>query len=332
MSRLQRLAPVVGLFVLAPFVGEFLLGNLTLAQFPIGTLLAPLYGGGAVLVREIARRRGGGWPMMALLACAYALIEEGTLDQLLWNPAYAGVDSFHTSTYVPMLGTSVELVQTVVALHAVWSICIPIALVETFVPGRRTTPWLGVTGLLTVSIVFVLGAAFVFWGNYAEYRFLAPAHQQVLIGTAVVGLVVAAFSVRSRTPTGDGGRAPSPWILGTAALVTTSAYWMASGLSTAGWGEWIGVALWSLIVAVIVPMVLRWSRSPDWGSRHRFSLAAGATLTYVWLAFPVVPAGGGSVVVDLMSNAVFGAAAVVVLLLASRAAARSDRALMAEQR
>lgn len=87
-----RLAPVVGLFVLAPFVGEYLLGNLTISALALGLLLAPLYGCGAILVRELARRYGGGWPTMALLACAYALIEEGPVDQLLWNDSYAGAD------------------------------------------------------------------------------------------------------------------------------------------------------------------------------------------------------------------------------------------------
>lgn len=85
MAPLRRLAPVIGLFLLAPFVGEFLLGNITIEGLFIGVFLAPMYGGGAILVRELARRYGGGWPTMALLACAYALIEEGPLDQLLWK-------------------------------------------------------------------------------------------------------------------------------------------------------------------------------------------------------------------------------------------------------
>jgi hypothetical protein len=332
VSRLHRLAPVIGLFILAPFVGEFLLGNLTLKEFPIGVLLAPMYGGGAVLVRELARRYGGGWPTMALLACAYALIEEGPLDQLLWNDAYPGVDDFHTATFVPALGTSIELIQIVLALHAVWSICVPIALVETFVPDRRTTPWLGTAGLITVATVYVLGAAFVFWGNYTEFRFIAPASQQIPIGLAIVGLVIAAFALRSRRlPTLD-TRAPSPWLVGAVSLIATSAYWTASGLSTADWSEWAGVAVWCLIVAVGIPMISRWSRQRDWGDRHRLALAAGATVTYVWMAFPVAPEGGGSPTIDLIGNAAFGTAAVAVVLMASRVAARQTTRPVSETR
>ena len=79
----RRLGPVFGLFFLAPFVGEFLLGNLTLADPWLGLLLAPLYGCGALLVRELGRRGGGGWPSMVLLAAAYALIEVRA-----WGPVW----------------------------------------------------------------------------------------------------------------------------------------------------------------------------------------------------------------------------------------------------
>ncbi|MFH8410240.1 hypothetical protein ACH4FX_36530 [Streptomyces sp. NPDC018019] len=60
----RRPAPAFALFLLAPFVGEFLLGNLTLAELPLGLVLAPMHGCGALLVRELGRRSGGGWPTM----------------------------------------------------------------------------------------------------------------------------------------------------------------------------------------------------------------------------------------------------------------------------
>ena len=316
MPALRRLAPVIGLFLLAPFVGEFLLGNLTLESAIIGVILAPMYGGGAVLVRELARRYGGGWPTIALLACAYALIEEGPLDQLLWNESYPGVDSFRSASYVPALGTSVELIQTVVALHAVWSICVPIALIETFVPDRRTKPWLGRAGLLVVATIFALGAAFVFWGNYSEYHFIGPAIPQLLIGMLIVGLVIAAFGIRSQRLPALDSRAPSPWLVGAAALAATSAYWMTSGLRASAWSEWVGIAVWCLVAGGGATMISRWSRQQGWDARHRFALAAGATLTYVWLAFPMPPVDGGSLTVDLVSNVVFGGIAVIVLVAA----------------
>lgn len=37
---------------------------------------------------------------MVLLAAAYALIEEGPVDQLLWNDSYAGADLLHSPRYI----------------------------------------------------------------------------------------------------------------------------------------------------------------------------------------------------------------------------------------
>ena len=49
---MRRIAPAVGLFFLAPLVAEFLLGNLPIKLLSALIVLAPLYGGGALLIRE----------------------------------------------------------------------------------------------------------------------------------------------------------------------------------------------------------------------------------------------------------------------------------------
>lgn len=324
MSRWRRLAPAVGLFFLAPFVGEFLLGNISIAGLFYGVVLAPMYGGGALLVRELGRRYGSGWPTIALLACAYALVEEGPLDQLLWNDAYPGVGGIHTASYVPVLGTSVALIQTVLALHAVWSICVPIALVETLTPHRRNTPWLSRFGFVVVGAIYAVGAAFVFWGNYHESHFLGPLGPQVLTGVTIAALIIAAFAIRSRRLGAIDSQAPAPWTVGVAALGVTSAYWAAAGLGGGRWQEWAGVVIWCVVVGVGIPVLSRWSRQRGWSARHRFAVAAGATLTYVWMSFPTVPVDGASRAVDLASNVIFGAGAIILLLAAWRSLRREQ--------
>src|SRR5437588_4144985 len=88
MSALYRIAPAILLFFLAPLVAEFVLGDLTFAQIGALFALAPLYGGGAILIREITRRSGRGWPTFLLLGLAYAFLEEALLTQSLFNPNY----------------------------------------------------------------------------------------------------------------------------------------------------------------------------------------------------------------------------------------------------
>jgi hypothetical protein len=76
-DRSWRVGPVVGLFLLAPLVGEYLLGNVSIVEIWALPVLALLYGSGAILIREVARRTGRGWPTMLVLGLAYGLIEAG---------------------------------------------------------------------------------------------------------------------------------------------------------------------------------------------------------------------------------------------------------------
>ncbi len=304
-----------GLFVLAPFVGEFLLGNIPVTGIVFAVILAPLYGGGALLVREIGRRTGG-WPSMLLLGAAYALIEEGLADQLLFNHDYAGHDYLTGPSYIPAIGTSVEATQTILALHTVWSVAVPIALAETFAGTRATTPWLHRTGLAVTACVYALGVAVVSGGSYTDSHFLATPGQLAGVAAAVVALIVVALRVRPRPQLP--GSAPPPWIAGLLACTVTGAYWGPSVLIGAQSYEWIGVGVWTVAFGTGIVLVARWSRRAGWDQRHRFALAAGATLTYVWTAFPVPPELGAPAALDIGSNILFGALGIAILVLAGR--------------
>ena len=52
--RPHRLLLVGALVLLAPLIGEYLFGNIAITELPAILGLAPLYGGGAVLIREVA--------------------------------------------------------------------------------------------------------------------------------------------------------------------------------------------------------------------------------------------------------------------------------------
>jgi hypothetical protein len=63
----RKISPVITLFFVAPLVAEYLLGDLPLKLLPALIFLAPAHGGGAILIRETARRARRGWPTMLLL-------------------------------------------------------------------------------------------------------------------------------------------------------------------------------------------------------------------------------------------------------------------------
>ena len=77
MVALKRnFVAVITLFFVAPLVAEYLLGDLPLKLLPVLIVLAPAYGGAAILIRETARRAGRGWPTMLVLGAAYTSLHK----------------------------------------------------------------------------------------------------------------------------------------------------------------------------------------------------------------------------------------------------------------
>jgi hypothetical protein len=85
---MKRAAPVLALLLLAPWVGEFLLGNISIRRLPGLLILVLLYGCGALLIREVTLRTGHGWPTILLLGAAYGVIEAGIVDQAMFTPSF----------------------------------------------------------------------------------------------------------------------------------------------------------------------------------------------------------------------------------------------------
>ena len=90
---MRRIAPVFVLLFLSPAVAEVLLGSTPLSKLsPVTFLLyTGFYGAGAVIIRELVRRRGLSWSRIILLALAFGLLEEGIVTQSLFNPHYPGM-------------------------------------------------------------------------------------------------------------------------------------------------------------------------------------------------------------------------------------------------
>ena len=82
-----RAWPVILLLLLAPLIAEVLWGTTTVTNPAAYLIQIGLYGGGAVLIREVVRRWGGGWPSILLLGAAYGAIEEGLLEPNWFTPA-----------------------------------------------------------------------------------------------------------------------------------------------------------------------------------------------------------------------------------------------------
>ncbi|WP_069163331.1 hypothetical protein [Nocardia altamirensis] len=128
-----------------------------------------LCGSAPVLIREVVRRRGGGWPSLMLFGAGYAAFEYGLLRQDWLNPSqfsfhmfrfeqrYLGED--HSFEVLGVLWpTAINVVFT-----AAWTIALPILLTELVFRDRRDQPWLRCTGIVTWGTVLALGSLGM-WG------------------------------------------------------------------------------------------------------------------------------------------------------------------------
>lgn len=312
---LRRIAPVVGLFFLAPLIAEFLLGNMSVSEFPAIFFLAPLYGGGAIVVREVTRRSGRGWPTMILLSLAYALVEEGLAIQTLFNPTYHGLDLLSPAR-IPGIGMGAWWTLFVLTLHVVWSMGVSIALVEALVPARRTAPWLGGFGLGVAGAIYGLGAVLVAAATYQSERFVAAPSQLAGTALAVGAVLLLAFRPGTRDRPATGGFVPRPWLVGAFTLLTSSLFMASNLMFPRGWGS---VVLYLALYALVIALLTRWSRRAGWTGTHRLAVAGGALLTYAWYGFPSTPVLGATGAIDLIGNAVFAAVALALLVAAVRA-------------
>jgi hypothetical protein len=314
--KLRGIAPALGLFFIAPLVAEFLLGDLPLTLLGALVILAPMYGGGALLIREVVRRTGRGWPSIFVLAFAYAIFEEAFTTQTLFNPNYLHLNlHLLAPAYIPALGIGAWWTIFVLTLHTVWSISTSIALTEALVPDRATTPWLGWPGLTITAVLFVLAAVASTKFEIKQDHFIASTRQFVVAAVACVAVIAAAFRLPSKPPARVQGWVANPWLVGAGALIAGSIFLVVPN----SWGWW-AVALYLLLDSAVIAAVFIQSHRTGWDARHRLALAAGAALAYAWHAFIQAPAVGGTHNLRLVriGNVIFAAALLVLLLIAAR--------------
>jgi len=287
-----RWLPVVALAVLAPVCAEYVWGYDDSTGHPcelVGNLVVftPLYGCPALLIRELARRRGLGWPGIVLLAAAFGVVEAGLVDQSMFSRDYRDIPYWHQMadpTYVAPIGLSIFLAVSFVANHVLASMVGPIAVVEGLAGRRGQDPWLGRAMVVAVTLIYAGASALVLRDLLTTEDDHASAGQLVGAGVAAVLLVAGALRCGRRVPTRVVGRAPSPW------LVAPAAYAVATGsqlLPPSPLGTDVLIAVYAGSAALV------WwvSRRPGWSSRHVAALAAGWLTSFAAFAFGTEPIG-----------------------------------------
>ncbi len=303
--------------MLSPITAEFLLGDFTVRQLPLLLVFIPLYGGGALLIREISRRRGRGWPTIVLLALAYAIVEEGLITQSLFNPNYLGLRLLDYG-YIPDFGISPVWMVFVLSIHVVWSIATPILIAEALAGRRRTTPWLGNVGLTIVAILFLLGCAATTAFTFQSNGFLASPRQLLAAAAAAVAAVLLAFMARRAVP-GEASESsvPAPSIVAAATLLVASIFELLHHFGPK-YGLPPAVSTLGMLVCLagMLALIFAWSRSSRWQPSHYLAIAAGTVLTYSWIGLSKLMSGTTNLGAPTTRIDKAGQAVEVILILA----------------
>jgi hypothetical protein len=314
MIRSNRcLAAAIGLFFVAPLVAEYLLGDFPITFLSPLIMMAPLYGGGAILIRELTRRTGRSWPTILLLGAAYALIEEGFTTQSLFNPHYLNLP-FHllAPAWIPALGIGGWWTLFMLNVHTFWSIGVSIALIEGLVPSRAKTPWLGSIGASIAALLFLLGAVGTSYTIHHD-SFMASHAQFAVTAIVVILFICAAFLIPFPRIHNRSGFVPSPWLTGAGTFLL--GLMIMKMPPTFNWGA---VAAMLLIDAVFLISIGQLSRRAQWTALHTLSIGAGGAIAYGVNAFfqpPVV--GQASRTVVLTGHIVLLAAAIALIAVAA---------------
>jgi hypothetical protein len=282
--RRTRIAGVVGVALLAPIFAELIqayLGDLggVFGMLFFVVFLAPLYGGAALLIREVAVRTGRGWPCRLLLATAFGVAMPTLVDVSLFTPSNPDIDYWDDIMSSAVVGgVSLYAVVSWIGGHILMSISAPLAVVESLV--RAPGPWLSRTGIAVTAVLMVAVAAAIHADSVGSNEVDATALRYAVSVAVVVALVAAALSP-----------------LGRPVRRRTGKVWLPSPLGCAGIGflgmiafdlapiSWAGVALDLSVLVVGGLLVLRWSRDARWGQRHVAALAFGGILARTLVGF-----------------------------------------------
>ena len=310
--RRPRVWPaVLVLFLLPGLTAEPLTGSTPILVYLLNPVLfvinTLLYGSGALLIREVARRRGLGWASVILMGGAYGVCEEGLVVNTWANPWLPQVCKLvHGKAqgicdYGRVGAINWSWASSLTVFHALVSITIPVLLVELLFPHVARVPWLGRRSRWLFAVALLLVFAFGLLFNAAIYRqhhrpgpLLGPYLGEALLIAALVWLAQRERPARHGASRSS-KRAPRLWTLRILAFVVIAVNTALSSLFQSAkapfQAEYMAYALFALAVFWRLRVV---ARRVGWSDEHRLALASGALGFFILLWDPVLEVIGSA--------------------------------------
>lgn len=279
--------PAITLMFIAPLLAEVLPGATRFSSLFVFPIEMMVWGGGAVLVRYVVRKKNLRWVSMLLLALSLAVAEECIIQQ---TSVASLVIQLKGQEYARAFGFNYVYFLWAIIYEPVFVIFLSIYLVELMFPTRKNTVWLNKRGVLTVIALFVSGSllAWYTWTQIARIKVfhLKPYHPslfQVLFSLLVILLLCdRALKIRKMKRVSSAAIVPfSPLILGIAGGIWAT---LLFGLLLLAFGISPDLAptlavLTGILLALLPIIILpRITRSKKWTSFHEFGLISGTVV------------------------------------------------------
>jgi len=197
---------VLALLLLAPSIPELLTGSTPITTlffdplaFAISFLgIVGLYGTGALLIREFTVYFHKGWATILLLGAAYGIAEEGLAVHTFFEPAgRAPVDAL--GWYGHAFGVNWLWALGLSAFHAVYSIALPILLVQLWFPAVKAVRWLDRGAVALVATIYVaVVALFALVVGYGPSPALLALFLALIAALIALAILVPADLLRVR--------------------------------------------------------------------------------------------------------------------------------------
>lgn len=272
------------LLLLAPAIGELLSGSSPPAEYftPFSfTILTTLYGGGALLAREMKIRWRKGVGSLLLLGASYGVIEEGVMVASWFNPNWPDLGMM--GVFGRWLGVNWVWATDLTIYHAIVSITVPILLVELAYPERRGELWLKGRWMPTIAILFTLDVLFgLFLFNRVTAYSPNPIHILLAL-TIASAFFIAAKRLRRDWAIKADRQVKRPlyylFYTFTGSIACIVIFYILPNLISTQGGPLLTIILGvTLILALITRLRFDWKNSTD---NHRLAICAGSLLILI---------------------------------------------------
>jgi len=328
----SRIAPALTLMFMAPLIAEVLPGATRFSAifvFPIEMLV---WGGGAVMIRELVRRNGLGAYNMIAMALCLAIAEEWLIQQTSVAPV---VIQLKGVVYARAWNVNYVYFLWAAVYEVVLVVCLPVMLTELLFPTRRNDPWLSRTGWVVTGLLFVLGAFFAWfsWTQIARVKVFhlppyTPSAAQVAFAVAAVALLLFAALGPWRHRLAGLARPiapPAPPLLALGGALWAVLWFglelLAFGIRP-GFPPVLAIVLGLGVAGLLLVLLPGFALHRCWSECHRAWLAAGTMLaTMAIFFFAFIGAAPMDYWFKLITNAIAAMLFVALVVRFSRAGA-----------